>query len=167
MSNYIKSILDARRVIEFYGFKINRAGFISCPFHSEKTASLKVYSGTKGWNCYGCGQNGSVVDFVMKLFGLNYHQAIVRLSHDFRLNITKERPDARHLNEMRRKKKEQERLEYINKLIDEYKALEFRKYYYQFHDNKPAKKFEELSEEFIEALLVLPELEEWVVREWK
>ena len=37
--------------------------FAKCPFHSEKTASLKVYPGDRGFHCFGCGKSGSVVNY--------------------------------------------------------------------------------------------------------
>lgn len=72
-------------VVSYYGFHPNKAGFICCPFHSEKTASLKVYSDS--FHCYGCGASGSVIDFVMKLFGLSSIEAARKINEDLRLNI--------------------------------------------------------------------------------
>jgi DNA primase len=51
-----------------------------CPFHQEKTPSFTV-SETKGfYHCFGCGQHGNAIDFVMALEGLDFSQAIVRLA---------------------------------------------------------------------------------------
>jgi len=58
----IKQTLSMHEVVEHYGFTQNRAGFISCPFHSEKTASLKIFK-DGGWKCFGCGRGNSVIDF--------------------------------------------------------------------------------------------------------
>lgn len=94
LASQIKERLTALEVVEFYGFHPDRSGFIQCPFHQgDRHASLKVYSGNKtGWHCFGCGAGGSVIDFVMKLFDIDFRQACVRLNMDFSLGLTGERP---------------------------------------------------------------------------
>ena len=83
LASQIKERLTAQEVVEFYGFHPDRSGFIKCPFHQgDRHASLKVYSGNKtGWHCFGCGAGGSVIDFVMKLFDIDFRQACVRIFH--------------------------------------------------------------------------------------
>ena len=97
-----------RQVAERYGFDPNRSGFIKCPFHQgDRTASLKIYPGDKGFHCFGCGAHGSVIDFVMRLFDLSFPQAVVRLSSDFNLGLTAHRltrREASKILEDRRKK---------------------------------------------------------------
>lgn len=92
----IKERLTARQVIEFYGFHPNRTGYIQCPFHTgDDHGSLKVYDGKKsGWHCFGCGAGSTVIDFVMKLFNINFRQACLRLDVDFSLGLTGEKPSA-------------------------------------------------------------------------
>lgn len=87
-SAQIKQALTMQEVAERYGFTPNRNGYIQCPFHNEKTASLKIYPGERGWHCFGCGAGGSVIDFVMRLFDITFPQAIVRLSADFNLGLS-------------------------------------------------------------------------------
>ena len=90
----IRRMLTARQVAEHYGFLANRSGFIKCPFHQgDNTASLKLYDGQGGFHCFACGAHGSVIDFTMKLFDLNFKQAILRLNADFRLGLTSNKPD--------------------------------------------------------------------------
>lgn len=79
----IKSDVTMRAACEKYGLAVNRAGFAVCPFHTEKTASLKVYPNR--FYCFGCGAHGSVIDFVMQLFNLDFGAAIARLNYDFGL----------------------------------------------------------------------------------
>lgn len=87
LNNTIKSLVPMREAAIRYGYVPNRAGFISCPFHNEKTASLKLYPDGRGWYCYGCGKGGDVIDFVKYLFDLDYNQAIIRLDYDFGLGL--------------------------------------------------------------------------------
>lgn len=94
LANEIKQILTMQQVAEFYGFSVSRSGFIQCPFHSgDHTASMKLYPGHGGYHCFGCGAHGSVIDFVMNLFDLNFRQAILRLNADFNLGLTSQSPD--------------------------------------------------------------------------
>lgn len=86
----IKELVSMQDIFDKYGFKTNRAGKIVCPFHSEKTASLGVKNNK--WHCFGCGKGGSVIDFVMELFGLDFGSAIACINQDFRLGLDLEKP---------------------------------------------------------------------------
>lgn len=84
----IKQMLTMQEVAERYGFIPNRSGYIQCPFHQgDDHGSLKIYDGTRGWHCFGCGAGGSIIDFVMHLFGISFRQAVIRLDADFGLGI--------------------------------------------------------------------------------
>ena len=86
-SDDIKAAVSMRQAAEFYGFKPDRSGFICCPFHGEKTPSLKIYPDGRGWWCYGCNSGGDVIDFVSKLFNLDFLNACKRINSDFSLGI--------------------------------------------------------------------------------
>ena len=51
-----------------------------CPFHQEKTPSFTVSEAKGFYHCFGCGQHGNAIDFVMALEGLDFSQAIQRLA---------------------------------------------------------------------------------------
>ena len=90
----IRQALEMREVVEHYGFQVSRSGFMTCPFHAgDHTASLKLYEGEGGFHCFGCGAHGSVIDFVMRLFGLNFRQAVLRINADFHLGLIPSKPD--------------------------------------------------------------------------
>lgn len=166
IATQIKQLLDVEQVFEYYGGKPNRRGFVSCPFHSEKTPSLSMKKGK--WKCFGCGEGGSVIDYVMKLFNINLSQAIVRLNHDFNLGVINEKPDLRKVQELREKLLDKERMKQCKALINEWHMIEFKKHYRRFHDLKPTKRFEELNDEFIEAMINLNNQEARMeVRTWK
>lgn len=51
-----------------------------CPFHDEKSPSFQV-SPTKGlYHCFGCGEGGDTLAFVMKLDHLTFTEAVERLA---------------------------------------------------------------------------------------
>lgn len=84
----IRDRITMRECLDRYGIEINRAGFARCPFHSaDRTPSLKVYPSNRGWNCFGCGQSGSVIDFVMQYFNEDFKSACVRMNDDFSLGL--------------------------------------------------------------------------------
>jgi DNA primase len=156
----IRESLSMKQVAGYYGFIPDRSGFISCPFHAEKTASCKVYEGSRGFSCFGCGKHGSVLDFVMNLFEINFSQALLRLNNDFGLNLTSERPDNKSIKEYKKKQREKQKHEFFMKLVQEWWVLEFKKNYRIFRDQKPKEKFGELTDDFIKALCELPYIEE-------
>ena len=77
-----------REVAEMYGFRVNgHTHKILCPFHGDKNPSLLCYPGKRGWFCFVCNQGGSVLDFVMLLFGLDFIDACKKLNEDFQLGL--------------------------------------------------------------------------------
>ncbi len=87
IADEIRARITMDDVFERYGFEPGRGGFISCPFHTEKTASLSAYDEGRRWKCFGCEAGGSVIDFVMKLYELNFSQTLIRMDCDFNLNL--------------------------------------------------------------------------------
>lgn len=96
----VKSELPMKTVIRFYGFEPNRSGFIRCPFHAERTPSLKIYPDR--YKCFGCGAGGDVIDFVSRLHNLDPIGAVKRLKEDFRLSIPQASDDWRQEHDARR-----------------------------------------------------------------
>lgn len=74
--------------VKFYGFEMNRSGMMCCPFHDDKTPSLKVYS--DHFCCFGCGESGDCTGFVAKTFGISQLEAAKKLSYDFGLHLFKD-----------------------------------------------------------------------------
>lgn len=87
IADEIKRRVTMRQVLERYGMEASRAGFMCCPFHREKTPSLKIYPDARGWHCFGCHTGGSVVDFVMKMDGVPFQEACKRLDFTFALGL--------------------------------------------------------------------------------
>ena len=81
----VRERVSTAEAARYYGYEPNRAGFICCPFHGERTPSLKLYA--DGFYCFGCGAGGSVIDFVGRLFHLDPLGAVRRLDQDFHLGL--------------------------------------------------------------------------------
>ena len=71
-----------RDVVERYGLRPNRAGFIQCPFHQgDRTASLKIYK--DNFHCYGCGADGDIFKFVMLMENCDFKAAFRQLGGEY------------------------------------------------------------------------------------
>jgi DNA primase len=157
----IKSAVTMPEVARMYGYEPNAAGFINCPLHHEKTASVKVYSGDGGWYCFGCTKGGDVIRFVQAVLNVEFKDACARLNADFRLGIDLHAPvdtDAlrRHRAAQAAKKREQEKRDAIyRKRTDEYRRL-----YRARMDENPAS-WDDMSPEFLEGLRRLDWLDWW------
>ena len=51
-----------------------------CPFHKEKTPSFTVNDAKGFYHCFGCGQHGNIISFIMEYEGLNFPEAVERLA---------------------------------------------------------------------------------------
>lgn len=60
----IKDHLTARQVAEHYGLKVGRNGMACCPFHNDRTPSMKI---DKGYYCFGCQAHGDAIGYVAQL----------------------------------------------------------------------------------------------------
>lgn len=76
----VKENVTTRQAAELYGIRVRRNGMVCCPFHADRTPSMKV---DRRFHCFGCGADGDVIDFVSRLFGLPCRKAAVRLADDF------------------------------------------------------------------------------------
>ncbi|MEE9328375.1 MAG: CHC2 zinc finger domain-containing protein, partial [Cocleimonas sp.] len=47
-----------------------------CPFHDDKTPSLKITPAKNLFHCFGCGAGGSVIDWVIKTQGVSFRHAV-------------------------------------------------------------------------------------------
>lgn len=74
----IKANHSMREIVEQYGFRVNRAGFIHCPFHKgDRGASLKVYKDS--FHCFGCGANGDIFSFIQLIDHVDFKTAFQSL----------------------------------------------------------------------------------------
>ena len=89
----VKENVTARQAAEAYGLKVGRTGMACCPFHSDKSPSMKL---DERYYCFGCGATGDAVDLTAKLFGIGLREAAVKLAEDFGLNYdSRQKPSVR------------------------------------------------------------------------
>ncbi|WP_434693570.1 LPD28 domain-containing protein [Hungatella sp. SB206] len=88
----VKQSVNTREAAEFYGIKVRRNGMACCPFHDDKNPSMKV---DQRFHCFGCGEDGDVIDFTAKLFDLSPKEAAEKLAQDFGLIYDSQAPPRR------------------------------------------------------------------------
>jgi DNA primase len=92
----IAEVRDRNRIDEVVGeyVALRRAGGGAlkglCPFHDEKTPSFNVRSTHGTFHCFGCGEGGDVIAFVMKIDHLSFVESVERLAERVGLQLTYE-----------------------------------------------------------------------------
>ncbi len=79
----IKTRVDLADLIASYGVQIRRSGGslkACCPFHHEKTPSFTINTNRGLYHCFGCGESGDAIGFVMKMEGLSFPEATKKLA---------------------------------------------------------------------------------------
>lgn len=80
----VKDGVTARAAAELYGLKVNRNGMACCPFHKDRTPSMKL---DERYYCFSCQATGDAVDLTMRLLGLGAKDAALRLADDFGISV--------------------------------------------------------------------------------
>jgi len=82
-TDQIKSKLDIVDLVSEY-LQLKPAGSGSfkacCPFHQEKTPSFFVSKSKQIWHCFGCGAGGDQFEFVQKMEGMEFPEALELLA---------------------------------------------------------------------------------------
>lgn len=102
----IRRVLEATNIVDVVGsyLSLKRAGSrwkACCPFHNEKTPSFIVDQTRQNFKCFGCGEGGSAITFVMKMENLGFADTVRRLAEKAGITIAEEVYDA--AEEKRRK----------------------------------------------------------------
>src|SRR5690348_13961303 len=85
----VRSRADLTEVIGAH-VRLRRAGrnFVGlCPFHNEKTPSFAVNLERGFFHCFGCGAGGTVFDFLMKIEGLTFPEALQSLAKRYGIKL--------------------------------------------------------------------------------
>jgi DNA primase len=84
----IREVRDRSDIVEVVSetVALTRAGVNYrglCPFHREKTPSFFVHPTRQAFKCFGCGEGGSVFDFLMKARNLAFADAVEELAERY------------------------------------------------------------------------------------
>ncbi|MCU0587605.1 MAG: DNA primase [Syntrophobacteraceae bacterium] len=77
-----------------------------CPFHQEKTPSFHVDPESQFFHCFGCGQGGDVVTFVMKHQSLSFSDAVRHLADRYHVVLPEQAGGAGISSETVRRERE-------------------------------------------------------------
>lgn len=94
----IEAVKTRADIVEIIGahVRLKRAGrnFVGlCPFHNEKTPSFSVNAERGFFHCFGCGAGGTVFDFLMRIEGLTFPEALESLARRYGIALP-ERADS-------------------------------------------------------------------------
>ncbi|MBR6689209.1 MAG: DNA primase [Clostridia bacterium] len=77
-------------VNEYVPLKRRGANYLGlCPFHKEKTPSFTVSADKQIYKCFGCGQGGTVIQFVSKLENLDFRETLETLAERANIDLEK------------------------------------------------------------------------------
>lgn len=87
--------MDATRIEEvigeFVSMKKRGTNYVACcPFHDEKTPSFSVSPTKNLYKCFGCGESGNAVGFLMKHEHYTYPEALKWLAKKYHIEIEEE-----------------------------------------------------------------------------
>ena len=82
----IEQVLAATDIVDLVGsyLPLKRAGSnfkANCPFHNEKTPSFMVNPARQSYHCFGCGEGGNAISFVISYENLPFPDAIKKLAN--------------------------------------------------------------------------------------
>lgn len=117
----IEKLLDIVQIEDLIGdyvqLKRRGANYIGCcPFHDEKTPSFTV-SATKGiFKCFGCGEAGNSIGFIMKHEQLSFVEAVRLIAQRYNFELEETKATEEELQQ----RDERETLYIVSKFAQEY-----------------------------------------------
>ena len=112
----VEQVIAANDIVDVIGshvhLKKSGASFMGlCPFHNEKTPSFSVHPGKQVFHCFGCGEGGNVLTFLMKYENYSFQEALKVLADRAGIKL----PEANYSEEARKRNDQRAELLAINK----------------------------------------------------
>lgn len=120
----IKERYSMRDILDRYQIKTNKKGFALCPFHKEKTPSMKI--DRNRYHCFGCGEDGDIFEFVQRMEGISFKEAFLSLGgiyeeDSFEAKMARYRSKKHRLMQEKERERLRRRRELNHTLIDVYR----------------------------------------------
>ena len=111
----VQKVIDTTDIVDVVGDFVNlkKAGVNykgQCPFHDERTPSFVVSPAKQIFKCFGCGEAGSPVSFLMKHEALSFPEAIRWLAKKYSIEIEERQLSPEEIT----KQKESENVRILN-----------------------------------------------------
>ncbi len=117
----LKARVTVPQAAAHYGVKVDRSDMCRCPFHSDKTPSMKINE--TYFYCFGCHAIGDVIDFTARLFDLSPLDAARKLAADFGIDPNTPVSAAVALPRIRQEESQREREGHCASVLIEYERL--------------------------------------------
>ena len=117
----LKARVTVQQAAAHYGVRIGKNGMCRCPFHSDKTPSMKINE--TYFYCFGCHSTSDVIDFTAGLLGLSPLEAAYKLAADFGIDPNTPASAAVALPRVRQEKSPWEREGHCASALIEYERL--------------------------------------------
>lgn len=133
--SFIDDILTRVDVVEIINARVplkkkGREYSACCPFHNEKTPSFTVSPTKQFYHCFGCGEHGTAITFLMEYEHLDFVEAIEYIAHSLGVEVPREKGSAKSAEQYKKQDGLYELMEEVNR-------------FYQFHLSKhpPAQQY--------------------------
>lgn len=105
--NIIEKIKDRSNIVDIVSdyIRLKRTGANHvglCPFHNEKTPSFTVSDSRQFFHCFGCGESGDSIGFIMKKENLDFPEAVKFLADKLGIEIEEKKVNDKYLEEKNR-----------------------------------------------------------------
>ena len=80
----IKEQVNITELVQSYGLDIKN-NMLKCPFHADKTPSMKLYTESNSFYCFGCGAAGDTIKFVELIENADFNGACEKLVQNFNI----------------------------------------------------------------------------------
>lgn len=105
-----------------------------CPFHNEKSPSFAVSEDKQMYHCFGCGEGGNVITFLMKYENYSFQESVKALAERAGVQL----PEPEYSGEARKRENKRARLLEVNREAAKY-------FYYQLRSPHGAVGYQYLS----------------------
>ncbi|MBT8142979.1 MAG: DNA primase [Gammaproteobacteria bacterium] len=104
--HFIDEILARADIVDIVGSRVQlrKAGKeykACCPFHDEKTPSFTVSPDKQFYHCFGCGENGTALGFLMAYDHLGFVEAIEELAQRMGMQVPRDERASRQQSQMK------------------------------------------------------------------
>ncbi|OWQ93249.1 DNA primase [Roseateles aquatilis] len=116
---FIQDLLTRVDIVEIVGRHVDlkKAGINHkglCPFHGEKSPSFTVSPSRQTYHCFGCGQHGNAVGFLMEHLGIGFIDAVRDLAQQAGMQVPE---DERSPQEREREKAQKQRQSTLTEIL--------------------------------------------------